>query len=156
MRICTHVMSNMCNILQWMKLCSSIKVTTDHKYVTIDVHHWVLSRESDLFTITYQCGLTWFGNRGIIIFVLPKLVIMRIVLQQETSKFAHLHKFSYVTNVWYSNRYCSNGTTTTYQCSGTTNKSKPFLPFQKSKLNACIKVIHKVRRLGGRKRPVSA
>jgi hypothetical protein len=33
--------------------------------------------------------------------------------------------------------------TTTYQCSGTTNKSKPFLPFQKSKLNACIKVVRK-------------
>jgi hypothetical protein len=90
LRIRTHVMSNMCNILQWMRLCSSIKVTTDHKYVTIDIQ---------LFTITYQCSLTWFGNRAIIIFVLPKLVIKRIVLQQETCKFAHLHKFSYVTNV---------------------------------------------------------
>jgi hypothetical protein len=39
--------------------------------------------------------------------------------------------------------------TTAYQCSGTTNKSKAFLPFQKSKLNACIKVVRKARQIGG-------
>jgi hypothetical protein len=134
LRICTHVMSNMCNILQWIKLCSSIKATTDHKYVTIDIHHWVSSRESPLFTITYQCGLTWFGNRGSTIFVLPKLVIMRIVLQQETCKFAHLHKFSYVTNVWYSNRFVAMvQQLPTNVVEQQTNQNLSFLTFPKIK-----------------------
>jgi hypothetical protein len=54
------VVENLCNILQWMKLCSSIKVTTHHKYVTIDIHQWVESCVGSPDFIHYHLSM-WFN-----------------------------------------------------------------------------------------------